>query len=526
MKIVTKLTSRLLLSAGLLLSVSCIRDEMPANRNDRSQEVVVELRLKTSDGSFRSTRSEASESEKKIENALVLFFKGTEPAAKLYAVSEGQALAPGTGNAISFKASFAVAAADADSPFACVVLANMLERTLAGELIAGQGNKVTLDALRAGINKMDYAALQKALVEPVTGPLQTNSAIFPMSGKAKETLIPSQSAAKRLTVSLLRDVARVNIMNTASADFTLTEAYVYRANQKRALLYEADALPSEATVVTKPSVPEGTTSFPIEGSATTWKYEVTGNNLIQKVYIPEADTHLAQSGETAAPGDKNHQNRCAIVVGGTYKGSKSYYRIDFTRTKSGNTRELSDVLRNHSYNITITAVRSGGESTPDDAYKAKSADLDASIIPWEDENQDIVFDGSNWASVNRKRIEFADGKDLEALLNVLSNMKPSQWKMAIGDNPAEGDIKSDATISGTYFKVTKPNDKSDTESQQGGNIVVRTLKAYPNNNQGDLPDREEKLHIYIGRLEVIVTLIQNAYSDIPWEDGGKFDGEF
>ena len=78
-------------------------------------------------------------------------------------------------------------------------------------------------------------------------------------------------------------------------------------------------------------------------------------------------------------------------------------------------------------------------------------------------------------------------------------------------------------MTGTYFSVKKPaaNPPPDA-TEQGGNLVIRTLQACPEGEEV----REEVLHIYIARLELIVTLVQNPYSEIPWEDGGEFPGEF
>lgn len=517
MKRASKLFIPLVWVVLALLPLSCVRDKWSAllARDDSQQEVAVELRLQTADGFFGATRSLATTDESRVDNAVVLFFQGTQAGAKLYAVSQGRSLTTeGDGTSVSFQASFVVAADDANDSFTCVVLANMLGRTLETDF-NGQGKTLSVEGLRSVIGVMDYEALQAALYEAVSDPVQSGGQAFPMYGRAATPLVLSSPSATPLTVSLLRDVARVQLENVATGDFSLTEAYVYRASSRRWLLPTTDAFGSgSSTVVVNPSVQPGTSSLAI---STPWQYPVTGEKSEATIYLPEADTHIEAG---AAPGDKNHQNRCALVVGGSYKGgSTTYYRIDFTTTDSNGERSLLDVLRNHSYNVRITAVRSAGEATAEEAYKSQTADIDATIIPWEDENQDIVFDGSNWASVNRKRIEFADGAGLEALLSVLSNVEPSSWTMSLGDGVASGD----ETVTGTYFSVTKPADNPAADAtEQGGNLVIRTLTACP---EGE-PVREEVLHIYIGRLEVIVTLVQNPYADIPWEDGGEFPSEF
>lgn len=541
MKRTIKLTIQTLLGAVALFGASCIRDEAPFSDAlpEAGREVTVELRLQTVDGSFGATRSEATPDEQKVENAVVLFFRGSDDAAKLYAVSEGSNLTPATaGTGVSFQASFVVETTVADEAFTCVVAANVLGRTLGAD-VNGAGTELSVDLLRSGIGAMTYADLQAALWEEVSGPVQPAGEAFPMYGRLTQPFIPSQSAARRFDVALLRDVARVRLLNAATADFTLTDVYIYRASDRRALLPEASAIGSDLSslpVAQTPSLPAGTQPLSIESA---WRHSITDNASEWGIYLPEADTHLAAEG--AAPGDANHQNRCAVVVGGTYKGgaSKSYYRIDFTTTSGSEGRALIDVLRNHSYNITITAVRSSGEATPDDAYKAQTADIDASIIEWTDENQEIVFDGTNWASVDRKRIDFADGEGVEALLHVLSNLAPSQWTMSLtvteGDPLQETEtaaVSGDATITGRYFSVTKPADGAADAAEQGGDVVIRTLQANTTSTttaEGQIVpgvNYQETLHIYIGRLEILVELVQHPNEDTPWEDGDEFEGVF
>lgn len=528
MKRTIKQSMRYLLGAVLLLGVSCIRDEYPpvSGMPGDGSEVMVELRLQTLDGLFgATTRSAVYDYERQVDNALVLFFKGNDTNAVLYGVSEGRNLPDVTGSGtVTFQASVVVEAQYANQPFTCVVLANMQGRKLASA-IGGQYNAVDVTALRSLIGHSTYADVQALLCESVTEAIMTgDEKLFPMYGRATAALIPSSAATQRLSVPLIRSVARVQIdQDEAVTNFELTEAYVFRATNGLALLPEEAAFESSSsTVVTTPSLPAGAAAL---DSADPWSYTISGNQSVGTIYLPEADTHLT---EGATPGDANHTNRCAMVVGGRYNNSMvtSYYRIDFTTTATGE-RELLDVLRNHSYNITINAVRSAGESTPLEAYESLTANIDASIIEWTDENQEIVFDGTNWASVNRKRIEFSSGSDLLALLNVLSNMAPSSWTMSMAvmeGSPAEetvtAAVSSEATITGRYFSVTKPADLDESATSQGGDLEIRTLQA----NTTESTIYEEMLYITIGRLEIVVTLIQKPYEDIPWEDGGEFPG--
>ena len=151
-------------------------------------------------------------------------------------------------------------------------------------------------------------------------------------------------------MSLLRSVARVDVAvgTDAQAAFTLKEVYIYKPNDKMALMplstaYDANDL----SMVTKPSVPAGTAA-----GAAAWKYEVSGTGIDHAVYLPEADVLMTgQNGGSGVAGDNNHTNRSAIVVGGIYKEAMNYYRIDFKT--GGDAAALMDVLRNHRYNAQV-----------------------------------------------------------------------------------------------------------------------------------------------------------------------------
>lgn len=471
--------------------------------NGQTREVSLSLRLRPQTDDRPATYADNA-SEQRIDEVMVLLFHGTDEDALLYGVSEGTVSAEG--GPLLFETRFAVDRRFERDPFACVVLANARGRTLVAE--AGGPASLTAETLRGYIGTASYAALQGMLTEPVNGPLHTGQEAFAMFGRSAQPFVPASGSAT-LDVLLLRSVARANLLiaETASA-FSLSEVYLYRPSDRLALMPSASALGSGESVVRSPSLPEGTSSAPI-GSP--WRYEASGPAFTQRIYLPEAD--LTGGGTAPLPGDERHTERCALVVGGSYRGSTSYYRIDFQQDG-----RMLDLLRNHSYNITVTAVRSAGEATPEEAYRSRRSNIDAEIIPWTDSNQEIVFDGENWASVSRKRIDFADGKGTEALLGLLSNIAPSEWTMSLDD----GEASSEEQITGTHFSVSKPADAAEDAAQQGGNLVIRTLHALSSNEE----QVQQTLTVRIGRLELSVLLVQHPYEDTPWEDGGDFEGEF
>jgi len=491
--------------AGLF--ASCVRDGGdPAVGPDSDRTTRVEILLHAPE-SEPSTRSLTAADEIRIENILVLFFK--ESDMQLHSVSEGRKLSPAAesgGRVLTFETSFSVETGLASQPFACIVLANVADRFDFDSRLSWRGKT--------------YSQLRAELVQAVSDKLYTASpSSMAMWGRSDESLLPSQPR-QRLSVPLLRSVARADVAVAEEvSNFILDEVYVYKPNSSVALLPALEAYDKTGRKVTKPSVPAS--AGPLGAN---WIYPVSDNRIDYSVYLPEADVILGGEG---TPGDDNHLERCALVVGGRYPDAaspKSYYRIDFKQGGTDPSNTLMDVLRNHRFDITITQVLGRGEETPDQAYQARTAAITAEVVTWTDNNQDIVFDGANWASVECKRMDFGDGLGAEELLGLLSNVKPSQWSLqfALPDGSATCDETKNGTVSGRYFRVVKPADKDDDASEQGGYLTVRTLQALGEGRAA----LQEQLIVRIGKLELVVDLHQHPYSDTEWDDGGNIEGGF
>lgn len=504
-----KCTVRWLIAVLCVLAVSCVRDgedPMPDGPS-AGNSVRVEILLRAPESGSISRALTAGD-ETRIDNVLVLFFR--KDGLKLHSVAKGSKLTAKSddGKTYTFETSFSVESALASEPFTCIVLANVADSYDAQTWQSWRGKT--------------YAALQAELMQSVTKQLHTTAG-FAMWGKANEDLIPS-TPQQKLSVPLLRSVARVDVaVDEKVSNFTLTEVHIYKPNNRLSVMPKLDSYDASGHKVTTPSVPAGTAIL-----AQNWKYDVAGNRIDYSIYIPESDVILKGNG---TPGDVNHLNRCAIVVGGKYPDGNApttYYRIDFKEgtPASGGTPsgKLMDVLRNHRYNVRITQVMGRGEETPDKAYESRTADVTAEIITWTDNNQNIAFDGTNWASVERKEVHLNDGQGVEALLQLLSNVKPSQWSMqfSLPNGTATSAELTDASVGGSHFEVTKPADRPDAATEQGGKLTIRTKEALPAGSQ----KRHEVLTIRIGRLELVVNLYQHPYSDTEWENGGDVENDF
>lgn len=183
-------------------------------------------------------------------------------------------------------------------------------------------------------------------------------------------------AVNAASVSLVRAVARVDIgvgvkdpnsnkWTNKNVKFDMTEVQIWKAGKQYAYMPEANNFSSASGTLTinKPSAVGGVANY-VYGSS----YIMKKTYCSEQIYLPEADL------KWGTVYDDQYTNRLAIIVGGYYNGSKnlSYYRVDFTNDTSG---DKMDILRNHIYQFTISAVKAPGYSSAELAYNSKPVKL-------------------------------------------------------------------------------------------------------------------------------------------------------
>lgn len=499
-----------LLVLMLALLCGCVRDfyTSPPDQSGTAKRLDARITVSTpvKFGSASPGAAPAADAEVKHVYALLM------NDGNVYAVAEGRNIAPvAQSNKVTFDVSFVIEAQHSSRNFKILLLANLPKDIF------------SLTEMKGWINQPRSYVEEHAIVErtnPETDDVKTPLVMY---GETAGTVTPGSKA--EVDIQLLRSVAKVEVSlgdEVKPEVFTLEELYIYKASNRYA------AIPSfntgGNTVLTIPTGQNELKMFKADSKA--------------EVYLPESKVIF---GNGDAIGDANHQNRCAIVVGGRYNGSatNSYYRIDFTARNAADPSAavFMDVLRNHRFIVKITSVGSVGEPTPDEAYKSVKSSISAGVIDWVDENRDIVFDGESWVSIETKHVEFADGAGIRALVLLNSNVPPSMWKMKLEGAPDDNPFVS------TYFSVEKPDDKPASEVVQGGYLVIKTLKDLPEFT-GTKPDpdkpgvtipdpnstrstpRHDTLVITISRLEIRVKITQYPYSPNEWTDGGVFDGSF
>lgn len=494
------------LVALLLLAMitSCAKDWgsiTTDEEQDASSQVV--LRIKTPSGfsSGASTRSLTLEDERKIENIWVLAFNAE---GNLTEMRKGENLTDVDATTRSFTATLQRSKNAADT-YNLMVLAN------AEEIIV---NQIGTDIEK--IQDKSYTAITALLYETIGGKMYASGGTIPMWGESGSLEI-KLGLNNNISLSLLRSVARIDIgvgsplqdtdgtykwtgkdSKNNQIPFELKEVYVVKASDRYAVVPDMANITDKKAIA--PTVPIDATPFTIEQSIANFKYADTditpsigefGSYTTQSIYIPEADLKL---GENAKSGDANHENRMAIIVGGDYNnsGRTTYYRLDLA--KSG---EILDALRNHLYQFNISKVSGYGYADVETAYRSLSMNMQVDILDWdESEMEDVIFDGQNYFSISKSKVEFSPmGKESETV-TIKTNVKSLEmWEERDGGEHLEMKLGGTTTYTnadmGYVYTLT---------TVTSGSVYNLKVEAIKHNVSNTVPNRLDKWKIKANRL--------------------------
>ena len=338
-----------------------------------------------------------------------------------------------------------------------------------------------------------------------------NHSAFTMCGQTAPTTIAAGGNIN-LQVSLYRIMARIQLYfgdkNGGSvANFIPTTVRLYNFNDK------AQVIPAELdTKVTKTTIPADAT---LQKGET--KYTVADNKLEYSIYMFE----------TAQPGDADqnkHVKRPCLVVGGKYNGGTAdkYYRVDLGTSKAGtgNTElDYLDILRNHSYEITVTKVSGEGHDTEQEALESKSANMTATVIPWnETEIGNIDFDGEKFLGIGT--MEYRVGKmGSENLIQKVAASTGLEWRAALlnADDQSTPDWIKFVVDGGEQTNATGTGAGADTSADLKFKVTGKNAPG----------DRVAIMRFTAGHLQVDARVIQDdnnpVFIDIP-DDVIEFDG--
>ena len=383
-------------------------------------------------------------------------------------------------------------------------------------LIANQSNKaIPLPSVLPSINPDKDATLLISPSDINYSLIGTADIAIPMAAKISLPVIDATTVGPE--VDLLRAMSRVDLkIKTGISQFKLMGISAwFTPDRNRSIStdiiemkVQTPTMPASYLIIPEdPKKPSTAIQSPVR-----WDHsDANGVTSIEnKIYLNENIDF------TKNPSLTNRNSR--IVVWGYYNNSSSlsYYPIDFT---SADGTESMAILRNYKYNITINDVKNDGYTTEKEAAYSESIGISATIISWSDNNQDIIFDGANWFSIESKKVSIGGIYGTQKRLVVSSTVKSSEWKMAWGDTdvfPADTEYQQVNTLTAPDFaSVAKPLPEL-TDTRSGVIIFNSLLKT------GDKPVTKY-LFIKVNnrlQLHLTVTVYPDGYSTEDWDDEG------
>ncbi|MDR0506424.1 MAG: hypothetical protein LBH32_06370 [Dysgonamonadaceae bacterium] len=412
-----KVLQFVLLTLSVLTTLGSCSDEtfIESKPGDAEGEIETAFSIKLMDNSQVKLRSLGTNEENTVERIDVLAFRRhpSDPDKIIFDYyTEGYAVSD---NGFSAK----------------VYIRNYEQLFVVAANVPANMIKELFDESWAGVEKDEILSRIIYYFPQNNGWKKDSYAKLPMSGESEWTTIGIESKKIQNTVTLLRMVAKVNVMiddqkiETLGNKFKLDVVYLYKPNTCGKVMPAAENM--EGIKVIAPTVPDSA------GQVHSIRFENDGESPSIKdvaicggIYTFEVEN------------SKNYNNplsATSLVIGGRYgEGNMTdttYYRLDFFNTdKNG----FVDILRNHQYDVRILDVNGSGHATPDEAYNTRQSDVTINVTSWEmvDSETHIVFMGQHYLAVSKDEFKFsrmAYDREYENNVFYIKTNYPDGWSI-------------------------------------------------------------------------------------------------
>lgn len=502
------------LALGALLA-SCTEElsseVIPGSGGGKAGESEVTLKLQVPGAATGNTRAITADAEKKVDDLYILAFK-VDPDTRnetfeYYVAAKRLTGADGNGQS-TWTASLKVK--EYKQTFVMVANAQNTNSKVNEQI----GNLVKEGNSKVGLEKMEVLEGLAETLSPNEIENGFDAANHPLTmyGQTEPVKIGLDKTTT-LTVALHRIVARVQVKfdgNAAvAAKFSAQEVYLYNFNNRArvipAFLQETTDTDYEQTA----TIPDGAELYPKtqDGTETVPTYTVTNNAVENTIYMFEAAQPQAMADA------EKHLKRPCLIVKGVYEGKSCYYRVDFAKHPAKGDVTYMDIVRNHSYNITVTNVSGRGSDTAHEALKSKAANITASVIEWNDNTVgNIEFEGDRVLGIATKEYELmkAGGVRLQQV-RATANL---EWTAKLYDVNADGTANTNSQPDWINFTDKDGTAQGGGKSvmQQGTNALQDVYFKVDTNNA--LPERKAIMRFTAGTLSVDALVVQNR-KEIP-----------
>lgn len=275
---------------------------------------------------------------------------------------------------------------------------------------------------------------------------------FTMYGQTATTVITAD-AGIHLDVRMHRIVARVQVSFTGDAagtKFTPQEVSLYNYNDRARVIPDKLTETVDGKYEADPTIPAGAVRLPakVDGKQVVPTYTVDADQKIEhQIYLFET---AQPTGGTA---QEQHVTRPCLIVKGVYENAAKpcYYRVDFAET---GTKDYMDIVRNHTYNVTVQNVLAPGHDTPEEALTAQAANITATVVEWNDANiGDIDFDGEHMLGIATMKYELGrKGSNGGNLLQQVKASKGLKWTANLYAVDDQGNVDTNTQPAWISFK--------------------------------------------------------------------------
>lgn len=353
-------------------------------------------------------------------------------------------------------------------------------------LAVANAEATLFDGLTVGTT---LSVAKSSLVNAKSGTMP--EANFLMAGESTKNEVITDGAQVLSTISLVRAVARVDVMcdlknNLTGAKFELTSAEVRNVRDQgfvfgQSLLSDKNLASFPATAAVVDYVrPEVTADHPT--------YANGSGHILSQLYTYE---------NTSADAQLNRDQTTCLIVGGKFNGSSinTYYRIDLS-----NSNKKHVVKRNHRYVISITSVLGPGYGTKDEAENGLMNNIKAEIMEWvEGGSSGIVMEGNKMLSVSKTLFE-AEMYSLGTTFKLGVSTK----------NLSLDDFVIDQDAASTQWLTV---DNSDAFVTSGDNVYDKTVGLRITQNNPDKNARTATLKLSAGGSMYLLVKVVQGNSD-------------
>lgn len=514
-----------LLALGVF-SASCtdeLSSEVVPGGGGKGGESEVTLKLQVpGTASGAKTRAVTEEEENEIDDLYVLAFKvdkdNNEETFDYYVAAKKMSTAGTSGELSTWTASLKVK--DYRQTFVMIANAQGTTGKVNEQIAALAGNSVGQRKMQM-LAKLTETLSEDEKTKGFNADSNGSHHPFTMYGQTATTLI-TENGGHNLTVSMHRIMAQVRVTFSGDAAndtrFEAESVLLYNFNDRARVI--PDNLGVTGTDHVKaPTIPQGAVLLPAKAD---------GKESVPTYAVDKAEKkidHAIYLFETAQPKDgtelEKHVKRPCLIVKGKYQqeATSCYYRVDLAKPDAGGAMNYMNVMRNHSYNVTISNVTDRGHDTPQEALLSKPANITATVVAWDDtEIGDIDFDGQRVLGIGTMKYQLGKRGGNELLQQVKAS-KGLAWTATLYAADEYGQATTNAP---DWIEFVDTNGTPTHTISGVGTNELEDWKFNVKRNE-QVPERRAVMRFTAGNLKVDALVVQDQSN--PVYINVKIDGK-